>query len=139
MNIDSAILDLSPVYYYFSHWNDGDTTNPRRVALTQDTAFTAYFSTASRLSAGDDMGKVAQSFTLAPNPAHGEVTLMMDRPLSRETVVIVIDVKGHEVHHAVMSPGETRMTIGTAHLAKGTYFVTLATSNGTTTRKLTVE
>ena len=29
--------------FRFSHWNDGDTTNPRTVFVTQDTAFTAYF------------------------------------------------------------------------------------------------
>ncbi len=28
----------------FLHWDDGDTTNPRTVQLTQDTLFTAYFS-----------------------------------------------------------------------------------------------
>ena len=27
----------------FSRWNDGDTTNPRLIYLTQDTVFTAYF------------------------------------------------------------------------------------------------
>lgn len=29
--------------YHFSHWNDGDTNNPRTIVLTQDTSFTAYF------------------------------------------------------------------------------------------------
>ena len=31
------------VGYKFTHWNDGDVTNPRAVFLTQDTLFTAYF------------------------------------------------------------------------------------------------
>lgn len=31
--------------YVFSHWNDGNTDNPRIVYLTQDTSFTAYFDT----------------------------------------------------------------------------------------------
>ena len=31
------------VGYKFTHWNDGDVTNPRAVYLTQDTLFTAYF------------------------------------------------------------------------------------------------
>ena len=30
--------------YSFSHWNDGDTTNPRAFTVTQDTNFIAYFS-----------------------------------------------------------------------------------------------
>jgi hypothetical protein len=29
--------------YWFRQWNDGDTTNPRTVFLTQDTLFTATF------------------------------------------------------------------------------------------------
>ena len=29
--------------YYFSHWQDGDTTNPRSFVLTQDTQFIAYY------------------------------------------------------------------------------------------------
>ncbi len=29
--------------YYFSHWQDGDTTNPRSFVLTQDTVFIAYY------------------------------------------------------------------------------------------------
>ena len=29
--------------YRFTHWNDGDSSNPRTVLLTQDTSFTAYF------------------------------------------------------------------------------------------------
>ncbi|MBQ1780912.1 MAG: T9SS type A sorting domain-containing protein [Bacteroidales bacterium] len=30
--------------YAFRHWNDGSTENPRTIILSQDTAFTAYFS-----------------------------------------------------------------------------------------------
>ncbi len=29
--------------YAFSHWNDGNTLNPRTLTLTQDTSFTAFF------------------------------------------------------------------------------------------------
>ena len=29
--------------FAFSHWNDGSTENPRRLLLTRDTSFTAYF------------------------------------------------------------------------------------------------
>lgn len=30
-------------HYYFSHWNDGDTSNPRIVDVNADTIYTAYF------------------------------------------------------------------------------------------------
>lgn len=39
-NIISAVASRG---YKFSHWNDGDTNNPRNILLTQDTVFTAYF------------------------------------------------------------------------------------------------
>ena len=35
--------------FAFSHWNDGNTQNPRSLFLTQDTSFTAYFSRADDL------------------------------------------------------------------------------------------
>ena len=34
--------------YKFTHWNDGDVTNPRAVYLTRDTLFTAYFAPRER-------------------------------------------------------------------------------------------
>ena len=43
---DSATLTISAIpnpTYRFSHWNDGDTNNPRNVFITQDTVFTAFF------------------------------------------------------------------------------------------------
>ena len=48
--------------YHFSHWNDGDTNNPRVITLTQDTSFTAFFApnqyTLTLLNANLDMGSV---------------------------------------------------------------------------------
>ena len=35
-------------HFRFVSWNDGDTTNPRAVLLTQDTSFTAYFRAAEQ-------------------------------------------------------------------------------------------
>lgn len=40
----SAVIRAIPFDLYdFSHWNDGDTTNPRTLTVTSDTVFTAYF------------------------------------------------------------------------------------------------
>lgn len=44
--LDSTTITLRALPehgYRFSHWNDGNTDNPRRVYLTSDTSFTAYF------------------------------------------------------------------------------------------------
>ena len=43
---DSTLQTITAVpnpAYRFSHWNDGDTNNPRSVFITCDTSFTAYF------------------------------------------------------------------------------------------------
>ena len=50
--------------YKFSHWNDGDTSNPRQVFVTSDTAFTAYFAGAtfyklSVMTNNEDWGTVS--------------------------------------------------------------------------------
>ncbi len=42
---DTAVLEAHPAYgYHFVAWNDGNTDNPRQIAVTADTAFTALFS-----------------------------------------------------------------------------------------------
>ena len=44
-----TIVALSNSCYKFSHWSDGDTSNPRTILVTQDTSFTAYFDTVSNI------------------------------------------------------------------------------------------
>ena len=44
--LDSSLMTIRaiPSYHHrFTHWNDGDTSNPRTVLVTKDTVFTAYF------------------------------------------------------------------------------------------------
>lgn len=45
---DNAIEALPAYGYLFSHWNDGETANPRVVHLTGDTLFVAFFSEKER-------------------------------------------------------------------------------------------
>ncbi|MBR3487821.1 MAG: T9SS type A sorting domain-containing protein, partial [Bacteroidales bacterium] len=48
MDSVNAQIEAIPEYgYVFSHWNDGDTSNPRHVTVTCDTTFTAYFAEAA--------------------------------------------------------------------------------------------
>ena len=48
--------------YRFSHWNDGDTNNPRQIRLMHDTLFTAYFTSSEQctvsVSSNTTMGHV---------------------------------------------------------------------------------
>ena len=44
--LDSSLMTIQAIpsrHYHFTHWDDGDTSNPRMVLLTKDTMFTAYF------------------------------------------------------------------------------------------------
>ncbi len=44
ISCSSATILASPNYgFYFDHWNDNSTENPRTIDLTQDTSFVAYF------------------------------------------------------------------------------------------------
>ncbi len=43
MHVNQTIYATPYPGYRFSHWNDGDTNNPRSVFLMQDTSFVAYF------------------------------------------------------------------------------------------------
>ena len=66
---DSTLMAAIANYgFHFSHWNDGDTTNPRTFILTQDTAFTAHFApdqfSVWATSANDTMGTVSGSDTV---------------------------------------------------------------------------
>lgn len=69
--------------YHFDHWNDGNTSNPRYVPVTQDTFFTAYFNiNLANVSVGCNdtaMGHVSGSgnyiwdslFTITATPNYG--------------------------------------------------------------------
>ncbi len=64
--LDNRTISAVPNYgYHFTHWNDGDTNNPRVITLTQDTAFTAYFAkntyTLTVLSNDSVLGEVSGS------------------------------------------------------------------------------
>ena len=54
--------------YHFTHWNDGNTDNPRTITLTQDTSFTAFFEknsyTVTVLSNNNTMGQATGGDTV---------------------------------------------------------------------------
>ena len=61
--VTHTITAIPKTGYKFTHWNDGNTDNPRRVRVIQDTAFTAYFAPKEQYqltlsSANPDAGSV---------------------------------------------------------------------------------
>lgn len=130
---DTAVITAVPsVGMKFVSWNDGDTSNPRQVVVTQDTVFMANFKLSMPLgidAAEDNM------FTISPNPARDYVDVECGTVSSG--AVTIRDAAGREVAQAKLRNSRTRISI--RKLPVGTYFVTLVSSAGTSTQKLVVE
>ena len=66
-NSTATITAIANTGYHFTAWNDGNTTNPRNIVVTDDVSFTALFDTNSytvTVNANDsDMGSVQGSGT----------------------------------------------------------------------------
>lgn len=67
--LSTRTITANPNYgYHFTHWNDGNTDNPRTITLTQDTSFTAYFEKNSYVvtvvSNNDTMGQATGGDTV---------------------------------------------------------------------------
>ena len=76
-------------------------------------------------------------FVLAPNPAHGSVTLTLDHTPAPGTILTVYDATGREVLRLPLHDRATRFT--TENLAAGLYTVTVSGPQGMSTRRLSVE
>ncbi len=106
-------IEAEPKYgYVFTHWNDGDTANPRLVTVTSDTAFTAYFAEAEyfRVSAN------------AYPPEYGFVEGGGNYPQNTDTVIVarVVDnlyrfVEWHD--HDSTNPRRVRVVQDTTFTA----------------------
>ena len=63
--------------------------------------------------------------SLYPNPANQQVTLEFSEVLTQETNWVIYDQLGREVYKGVMSPGTRTMTVQTADVPSGLYFLHL--------------
>ncbi len=79
----------------------------------------------------------ALPFVLAPNPAHGSVTLTLDHTPTPGTILTVYDATGREVLRLPLHDRATRFT--TENLSAGLYTVTVSGPQGMSTRRLSVE
>ena len=76
-------------------------------------------------------------FALAPNPAHGSVTLTLEGMPAHGTVLTIHDGAGREVLRRVLHERVTR--IDTKGLSAGVYTVTVSNPQGMGTHRLSVE
>ena len=84
---DTATLTVLPwTLWGFLRWADGDTTNPRRVVVTQDTTLTAIFVSREAIEAAPEGDA---GFSLMPNPAWGSVSCVLhDAELAGGTLTV---------------------------------------------------
>ena len=133
---DKAVLAAVPLDpNRFWRWNDGDTANPRRIIVTQDTAFTALFLTPQGIAqaSGEPL------FRLLPNPASGMVQCeTVGDPFPGGTLTLT-DATGRELMRHELAPLTASLRLDLSALPAGTYFVTLATPQGSSTQKLILE
>ena len=108
------------------------------MSSTFSTVLTAYFVEAnpSGIVAAEASGT---AFTLIPNPARGMVTATLAASATKGTVLKVLDMAGHEVLSQPVASGAENVTLDLSALSAGSYFVTLATPQGSSTQKLILE
>ena len=132
---ETATLRAVPLMsnYRFVRWNDGNTSNPRYVVVTQDTAFEAQF---AREDERIEQPTEATLFSLSPNPAQEEVTVTVDGVAGSGCWLTLNDEAGRELLRHWIT--DRTLTISIQGLAAGLYFVTIDTPQGSETQKLII-
>ncbi len=112
--------------YRFVIWNDGNTDNPRTVALTSDTAFTAIFALIDESSL---LEAEAESISFFPNPTKSEITF--SQAIEK---VEVIDLTGK----AILTFTNAK-TINIESLPAGAYYLRLTNNDKAIIQKVIKE
>jgi hypothetical protein len=112
--------------YRFVIWNDGNTDNPRTVALTSDTAFTAIFALIDESSLSE---AEAESISFFPNPTKSEITF--SQAIEK---VEVIDLTGK----AILTFTNAK-TINIESLPSGAYYLRLTNNDKAIMQKVIKE
>ncbi|MEE0895187.1 MAG: leucine-rich repeat protein [Bacteroidales bacterium] len=113
--------------YRFVIWNDGNTDNPRTVALTSDTSFTAIFALIDESSLSED-AEFAE-LSVYPNPTRGKVSF--NQAIEK---IEVIDLSGK-----TLQTYENVNEINIESLPAGVYHLRMTIGDKTTTRKIIKE
>ena len=133
---DTAVLEaFAADGYVFDHWSTGDRANPLRIVVAGDTVVTAYFERRTVGVASVDGGRA--TFVLMPNPTRGRTTVTLSEGFGGG-MLRMQDATGHEVLRKELAPQTQTCTLEVSDLPAGTYFVSLATADGTSTQKLVI-
>ncbi|MBO7229599.1 MAG: leucine-rich repeat domain-containing protein, partial [Bacteroidales bacterium] len=113
--------------YVFLSWNDENTDNPRTVALTSDTSFTAIFALIDESSLSEDAE--FSELSVYPNPTRGKVSF--NQAIEK---IEVIDLSGK-----TLQTYENANEINIEALPAGVYHLRMTIGDKTTTRKVIKE
>ncbi len=112
--------------YRFGIWNDGNTDNPRTVALTSDTSFTAIFALIDESSL---LEAETESISFFPNPTKSEITF--SQAIEK---IEVIDLIGKTIFTF-----SNAKTINIESLPAGAYYLRLTNNDKAIMRKVIKE
>lgn len=137
VTIAASILDtFSPEYHVeFDGWDDGDTTNPRQVFVTSDTAFTALFRVVFDTTASDTTTQAItqlsnQAVAIYPNPASGHCVVSLPDGVKAELRLYSYDGR---LLQAVAADGR-QVTLPL--LEPGVFLLQVVTKEGVLSRKI---
>ncbi len=135
---DSVTLSATPYEHYrFTAWHDGDTSNPRRFVITQDSSFTAFFEWIQ--NSIDSPENASPLFSVSPNPARSSVSVSLANPADPGCSLSLRDASGHEVRTLPLPAGSSHTTLSVKNLPVGPYFITLTTPDNSSTLKLILQ
>ena len=118
--------------YEFVSWNDGNTSNPRTINITNDTSFVAVFATIG--SSALQEVESTREFVLYPNPTSGFVTIEFEA-LQESSLLRIIDLGGRVVKTFDIATGTETLRLDLRDLPSGVYTLMI----GNTTKKLIIE
>ena len=118
--------------YEFVSWNDGNTSNPRMINITNDTSFVAVFATIG--SSALQEVESTREFVVYPNPARGFVTIEFEA-LQESSLLRIADLGGRVVKTFDIAAGTESIRLDLRDLPSGVYTLMI----GNTTKKLIIE
>jgi hypothetical protein len=127
---NTAIIEATPnTGYHFVQWNDGNTTNPRAITVTQDTTFTAEF------AEGVGITNIKTSnIKIYPNPAIDNIHITLPENVA-QAVFTVCDMQGKVLIRKEIS-GQDVVSVN--NLAAGIYIYNVITNKQKHTGKLKI-
>ena len=128
---DTARLEAFPAneHCLFSAWNDGVFDNPRLVTVSQDTSFTALFSSDT---AGIGINSPdGPAVVVLPNPAHDRLDIRADCTILR---IAASDIAGRRL--ADLAADADSILLDVADWPRGLILLSVSTSRGTVHTKV---